>query len=202
MKRVLIAGIAASLLAIGFAVMAMDPFQNPKVVQALGLTSEQQQSLEALRFQQQKEMINLRRDMALKRLDLEQEMDKAAPDRQVVDRLLDEQGALRSKIMKARVNHLLDMRKVLTPEQWAKAKAHFQAMRAARGAGRRGQGGFNRGCDLGGGRGMGPGCGMGQGMRRGGGPGSGRPAGPPAQGGPGFGPGAGAGAPDVSEPGS
>lgn len=194
MKRVWIAGIAASLLAIGFAVMAMDPFQNPKVVQALGLTPEQQQSLEALRFQQQKEMINLRRDMALKRLDLEQEMDKAAPDRQVVDRLMDEQGALRSKMMKARVNHLLDVRKVLTPEQWAKAKAHFQAMRARRMAGRRGQGGFNRG--------FAPGGGQGQGMRRGGGPGSGRPAGPPAQGGPGYGPGAGAGAPDVSEPGS
>ncbi len=196
MKRVWIAGIAASLLAIGFAVMAMDPFQNPKVVQALGLTPEQQQSLEALRFQQQKEMINFRRDMALKRLDLEQEMDKAAPDRQVVDRLLDEQGALRSKMMKARVNHLLDVRKVLTPEQWAKAKAHFQAMRANRMGGRLGRGAQGGGFLRGGGQGMG------QGMRRGGGPGSGRPAGPPAQGGPGYGPGPGLGGPDSSEPGS
>jgi len=168
MKKVWIAAIATAMAATGLVIWAQGPFHNPKVVQALGLTPEQQQKLEDMRYQYRKETVNLKRDMELSRLDLEKEMDKENPDVKVVDRLLDQQGALRNQMSKARVHHLLDAKKVLTPEQWAKARQHMQAMRAKNRSQRRGGDGFD---------------GMG---RRGRGLSGGGPGGPPSR--PGSGP--------------
>lgn len=162
--------------AAGIAALAGNPFHNPKVVQALNLTPEQQQKLDDLAYRHQKEAVGLRADLQLKRLDLERELDKVSPDQAAVDRLLDEQAAMKARLGKARVHQMLDVRRVLTPEQWSKVREFRQSRRAERMSGRRGQGGFGGGAS----RGMYPGGpgGMGQGM--------GHPEGPPP-GGPGGG---------------
>lgn len=191
MKRTVLIAITATLLAAGAVALAAGPFSNPKVVQALKLTPEQQQKLEDLRYQRRKDGANLRRDMELKRLDLERELDKDTPDVAALDRLLDEQGALRTKMGKARIHQMLDMKKILTPEQWNKVRDRMRERRAERIGNRRGPGGFGPGGRQGQGQGMAPG---GRGGR--GGQGFGRPDGPPPQGGPGGpgqGPGPGAG---------
>ena len=176
MKRTVSILITATLLAGGIAVLAAGPFSNPKVVKALNLSPEQQQRLEGLRYQQRKEAVDLRRDMELKRLDIERELDKDTPDTAAVDRLLDEQGVLRTKMGKAKIHQMLEMKKILTPEQWSKVKDRMQERRAERMENRRGRGGLGRG----GRQGMAPG---GPGGR--GGQGFGRPDGAPPQGGPG-----------------
>lgn len=162
--------LTAVLLGAGIALAAMNPFRNPKVVQELGLTQDQVQKLEDLRYQNQKQMVDVRRDLQLKMLDIRREMEKADPNPQVLDRLVDEAAAIRARQQKARIHHLLDVKKVLTPEQWAKGRQLLmerrQGMRerfgARPGAGRRG---------------MRQGMGMGQGQ----GPG---PVGPPQESGP------------------
>jgi Spy/CpxP family protein refolding chaperone len=134
-KLVLAAGIAAA----GIAAYAAGPFGNPKVIQALNLTPEQQQKLQDMSYQNRKQALDIRHDMALKRLDMEREFDKDNPDAAVLDRLIDEQSALRAKAGKARVQNMLAMKKILTPEQWTKARVLFKEHRAER-MGRRGGG--------------------------------------------------------------
>ena len=181
MKKVWIVALAATMAAAGLAIWAGSPFQNPKVVQALGLTPEQQQKLDDMRYQYRKEAVNHRRDMQLNRLDLERELDKENPDVKVVDRLMDQQGALRNQMGKARVHHLLDAKKVLTPEQWAKARQYMQAMRARNRSQRRGGDGFDGMGRQG--RGFSGGGPAGHPSRPGSGPQGGTPGGSPDQGG-------------------
>jgi Spy/CpxP family protein refolding chaperone len=125
--------IAGIVLAAGLSTLAANPFHNPKVAKELNLTPEQQQKLDDLRYQHRKDAVTLKRDMELKRLDLEREMEKDNPDPQVIDRLMDEQGALRTRMGKAKFHNLMDMKKILTPEQWSKVREQMQSHRAQRG---------------------------------------------------------------------
>ncbi len=153
--------IAGGLLSVGLAVLAQGAFQRAKLADQLGLSPEQTQKLQDIRYANQKQMLDIRHDLAAKMLDYKHEMAKDNPDPQVLDRLADEAAALRARMMKARTHHLLEVKKILTPEQWSKAKALFQERMGER---RRG-----------GGRGMHgdrPGRGMG---REGFGPGGGTP---------------------------
>mgnify|MGYP001766973972 CR=1 FL=1 len=122
---------AAALLAL--AAWAQGPLKNPKVIQELGLTPDQVQKLEDLKYQHQRQMIDVRRDLALKRLDLKREMEKDTPDRAKINRLLDETSALRGQQQKLRTNHRLDASQILTPEQRAKAREMMAERRAQRG---------------------------------------------------------------------
>ncbi len=161
-KIAIVTGIAA----LGLATIAAGPLTNPKIRQALNITPEQQREMADLRYQNQKDMMKLREEVALKRLDLRREMQKDSPDRATVDRLADEMGAIRARMGRARVDHLLDVRKVLTPEQWSKARELMQARRARRTCGRGGRVGSD------GWIGLGDGLGRGQGFDGGHGPGS------------------------------
>jgi Spy/CpxP family protein refolding chaperone len=131
--------IATGITALGLAALAAGPLMSPKVSQALNLTPEQQQKMEDLRYVHQKDMIKFREELSLKRLDLQREMQKDSPDRATVDRIADDLGALRTRMGRARVDHLLDVRKILTPEQWSKARELMQAHRAQRMGGRGGR---------------------------------------------------------------
>lgn len=161
-KVAIIAGIAA----MGLVALAAGPFTNPRVRQALNLTPEQQQKMGDLRYQHQKDMIKLREEVSLKRLDLRHEMEKDSPDRATVDRLAEEMGALRVHMGRLKVDHLLDVRQVLTPEQWSKARELMQARRAQRKAGRGGR--LGPGAGSGRGQGAGPGQSPGPGGPEGG----------------------------------
>jgi len=161
--------IATGITALGLAALAAGPLMNPKFRQALNLTPEQQQKMEDLQYIHQKDMIKFREEVSLKRLDLQREMQKDSPDRATVDRLADDMGALRTRMGRARVDHLLDVRKILTPEQWSKARELMQARRAQRMGGRGGRSslGPRDGMGHGAGSPRGQGFGQGQGLGRG-----------------------------------
>lgn len=145
--------IVGGLLSVGLAALAQGAFQRAKMAEALGLSPEQSQKLQDLRYAQQRQVLDIRHDLALKMLDYKHEMAKDNPDPQVLDRLTDEAGALRTRMMKARTHHLLDVKKILTPEQWAKARTLLQERVGERRERMRG----GRPGREAGGRGMGPG---------------------------------------------
>jgi Spy/CpxP family protein refolding chaperone len=156
--------IAAGFLGAGIVVLAAGPFDNPKVVKEIGLTPQQVQKLDDLQYAHQKEMIDLRRDVQIKMLDLRQEMQKDDPNPKVIDRLIDEGGQLRAKVQKARLHHILDVKAILTPEQWQKARTMLCDRLGRQRGMDRGKGrGMKRGQGRGQGRGMGPGNGPGGG---------------------------------------
>ena len=186
------AALAVAVLSAGLALCAQVPCKNPKVAKELGLTPDQIQKLEDLKYQHEKQVIDVKRDLALKRLDLRRELQKDSPDRAVLDRLTDETSALRGRMQKLRLNHMLDAKKILTPEQAQMIKDRFmerrQHMRERRGDR------FQRRDFRGGPEGAGPGAGFrrdqgaapgGQGAPQSPGPQSGADMGPEAGPGPG-----------------
>jgi len=181
MKKISLIGLLGIFLAVALQVSAGDPLQNPKVVKDLGLTQEQTAKLEQLRYDFQASSIKLREEMQLVKLDLKREMAAENPDKTKINKLVDHLSQVRARMAKARVNHLLDVRSILTTEQWNRLKelrakfGHRQGRRGgnAMGKGRGGMRGNSGMCPNSGNR-MGPGGGQGMG------PGPGPDAGPDA----------------------
>lgn len=148
--------LALALATAGGAIWAF----GPRVERELGLTAEQASKLQELRYEHQKSVAEARNQLELKMLDLRHEMDKGTPDPATLDRLVDEASRLRASLQKSRLRHLLEVREVLTPEQWEKVKGRLMA-RMGDGRGSEGRGAGHRGrgaCDgTRPGRGPGPG---------------------------------------------
>lgn len=185
MKKIAILTTLAAL-AVTTATLAQAPWGNPKVAQELGLSPQQQQQLTDLRFKHQKEMIDLRRDLKLKELALQEEMSKDQPNEAAIDRAIDGTSQAKAAMAKARFRHMQEARAILTPEQWQKARAWMQAHRGQfRHNGRGGQGWGQRqggpGQGMGRGMGQGPGAGFGPPQQQGGDPVPDEPPPPPAE---------------------
>lgn len=171
--------LASAVLATGVAVLAAGPM-GARMAKELGLSKEQSQKLENLGFDHEKEVAELRHQVHMKKMDLRREMEKDSPDAAALDRLVEESGALQVRLQKARIHHMLEARKVFTPEQWEKVRGRFARPEGREGGpGRMGRGHHGGDPDSEGvmGRGRGPclnprsGLGNGPGMGPGGGPG-------------------------------
>ncbi|MGC8762741.1 MAG: Spy/CpxP family protein refolding chaperone [Acidobacteriota bacterium] len=143
-RNVLITG--ALVLAVALAAAARGPFKNPQALQDLGLTPEQSRKLSDLRYAHRSKMIEERAALEKKVLELKRELDKENPDEAAALRLADEVSSLRARMARERIAHQLEVRKILTPEQWAKVRDSY-----------RGEWGEGRGRGRGAFRGQGPG---------------------------------------------
>ena len=133
------------------------------------LTPDQQDKMDAIRAAHLKEMMPLRTDLQLKEIELEALWRADEPDAKKIVAKVKEIGDIREKMEVVRINHMLDCRKLMTPEQ-LKAMKKMGMGRGMRGM-MRGQMG---GCPMGG-----EGCGM----PMPGGDDNGGPRGPMGQGG-------------------
>jgi len=128
-----------------------------QMAEALGLTDQQKAQIEKLRADQQRAAIKRRADQKLAKFELGELLKAQTVDEKAVALRIKELTDLHGAAIKAHVDHLLAMKKILTPEQQEKMKQ----MHANR-------------------PGMGRGAGMGRRMMRGprpGGPGPGGPVG-------------------------
>jgi len=141
---------AAAAAALTVGVLAAMPWKNPKVVEELKLTAQQQQQLEELSYKQQREKLDAKYLLDQKRLALRQEMDKDTPSEAAVNKAIDEMTVAQARMEKMRFAHMQAVRALLTPEQWSKMKARMtermgerrERMRGGRGMGAgRGPGG-------------------------------------------------------------
>ncbi len=113
MKRTRWIGITVVVLAVTLTALAGDLLHNPRMVQKLGLTKEQTAKLEDLNYKNRALMINLRADAQLKRLDIKREMSNDNPNEAALDKLVDDMTAIRGKMAKAKIDHLLAVRRIL-----------------------------------------------------------------------------------------
>jgi Spy/CpxP family protein refolding chaperone len=123
------------------------------------LTADQQGKMDALKTAHLKEMLPLRTDLQVKEIELGALWRADEPDAKKIVAKVKEIGDIREKMEVARVNHLFDCRKLLTPEQ-LKAMKKMGMGRGMMGKGMgRGMRGMMRGqmggCPMGG-----EGCGM------------------------------------------
>ncbi len=129
MKRTRWIGITVVVLAVTLTALAGDLLHNPRMVQKLGLTKEQTAKLEDLNYKNRALMINLRADAQLKRLDIKREMSNDNPNEAALDKLVDDMTAIRGKMAKAKIDHLLAVRRILTPEQWTELRELMVSMK-------------------------------------------------------------------------
>jgi Spy/CpxP family protein refolding chaperone len=91
----------------------------------LKLTPDQQTKITDLKFAHQQEILPLKRDLTKKRIELKSELEKESPNKATLEKLTDEISVLQAKVQKSKLNFLLSLKTVLTPEQWQKAKENF-----------------------------------------------------------------------------
>jgi Spy/CpxP family protein refolding chaperone len=83
----------------------------------LGLNSEQKEKIRSIAFEGRKEQIQLQADLKIANLELRELMTGDKLDKVKINKKLDEIGALRTKLQKARVERMMAFRDILTKEQ-------------------------------------------------------------------------------------
>ena len=93
-------------------------WKRPAIVRELGLTAEQQEKLDSILAKHRREFIDLKADVEKKQLDVEDLMRRKDSDPKKVTAAIDNVEASRARLRKAVALMVLDMRSVLTAEQW------------------------------------------------------------------------------------
>ncbi len=107
-------------------------WKNPRIVRELSLTPPQVDRIEAIFLRVRPELIDLRADFEKKRLQQESTMQAPDVDRREAEKRIDEVEEARSRLAKARMGMLLEIRGVLTPEQRDRARSLIEEKREAR----------------------------------------------------------------------
>ena len=136
MKRVLI--IIAVLAAVGPLVaneFDLPPgkwWENPRMVNHIGLTDEQQDQIREVVYQHARRMIDLKADVDKAGLDLAESVDQQEFDPAPVRAAYAAFQTARKKLENERFEMLLEVRKILTYEQWQKIEEIKQRIKQNR----------------------------------------------------------------------
>lgn len=103
-------------------------WENPEVVQNLGLSAEQVQKIDQMALKYRKEMVKLQADMKIARMEYQDVVEKNASDNEIRKKS-GELKVLMNKQHDAKTDHMLEVRKVLTAEQQKKLKDKKPGMR-------------------------------------------------------------------------
>ena len=106
-------------------------WKRPRVAREIGLTAEQTKQIDAVFVQVRPRLIDLKADLEKKQFHLQQAIDEDA-DRQELERRVDAVENARKDLQKTRALMVLDMKKVLTPEQWERLKQLRERFRERR----------------------------------------------------------------------
>ncbi len=94
----------------------------PKIQKDLQLSDEQIIKLEDIFLKQKSEMIDIRANIQKKQLEIENLLDKEKVDDKIILQKVDELITIRGNLQKNYIKMILDMRKILTPDQLKKLK--------------------------------------------------------------------------------
>jgi Spy/CpxP family protein refolding chaperone len=97
-------------------------WKDPNIQKELKLSDDQINKLDDLLMKHKKEMIDIRANIQKKQIDLEQLLDKENGDENIIMQKANELITLRGELQKMYIKMILDMRKILTPEQNKKLK--------------------------------------------------------------------------------
>jgi Spy/CpxP family protein refolding chaperone len=103
-----------------------------KMAEELGLTEDQQAQIDAQRQEHAEAMRTIRTRLQESRSSLKDELEKSDPDSGLVESLVEEINELMGVRLRQRVERVLLMKDVLTPEQEEKFKEHIEDMKEKR----------------------------------------------------------------------
>lgn len=153
-KNMLIITVLAMVFLLPVAIRAQEgPEPMMQGMRDLGLDESQIEKLEKLRMAHHLAMIDLRAEQKKLRLEMRMELMGNEPNEAALMEIVEKIGAVREKMAKQKIEHLLAARKILNDEQWKKfIRRHHDGM-GRRGTGRGKMGRGYRGM-RGGGRGI------------------------------------------------
>ncbi|HKC25753.1 MAG TPA: periplasmic heavy metal sensor [Thermoanaerobaculia bacterium] len=93
-------------------------WKRPRVVEALHLTPEQQERLEAIFGKNRRSFIDLKADVERRQVDLEELMARKDSEPKKVSSAVDALEQAKLRLRKAHAMMVLDMREILTADQW------------------------------------------------------------------------------------
>lgn len=98
----------------------------PQLIKKLGLTEEQQEKVQSIRRNAEKEKIKAEAELHIKQIEMEEEIEKKSVNEKEVFKLIEAISALQKKLLESRIKTMLALKKVLTPEQQEKMKKFMQ----------------------------------------------------------------------------
>lgn len=107
--------------------------EGHKAHACLDLTAEQKVAMEKLKLEHRLAGVDIRAEQAKLRLQMKEEMMKDEPSRKALEKLAKGIAANSEKLQMMRIGHMLDMRKLLTPEQWKIFASHHSEKMGDRG---------------------------------------------------------------------
>ncbi len=116
------------------------------ITKELNLTKEQKTLLKQARHELKKKKMEAQHQLRIKRMDLRYELDQDKIDVAKIDTIISEINTLQGTLLRLRVENILKMKEVLTPEQY-EALNSLDRRTSRRGRGRkqgRGRGGFGK----------------------------------------------------------
>jgi len=141
---VVLLAVVAPLAATDFDLLPGKWWEDQRVASRIGLTEEQQGQIRDVVFAHARRMIDLKADVDKAGLDLASSVDQRVFDPAPVRAAYAVFQTARQKLENERFEMLLEVRQVLTYEQWRKIeeiKRRMQQMRSERSPGARGQSG-------------------------------------------------------------
>jgi len=97
-------------------------WQRAEIAKKVGLTDEQKDKIQKLATARRKGMIKLRAELELLEVDLDPLLEAEKLDEGAINKLVNQMEAVRAKIGKNRIDMLIQIRKVLTRDQYLKLK--------------------------------------------------------------------------------
>ncbi|HUP65527.1 MAG TPA: periplasmic heavy metal sensor [Thermoanaerobaculia bacterium] len=133
MKRALICGLALLLPLLADA-QELPPgkwWQRPEISKRLSLTDVQRDSLEAIFRETAPQLIDLKAQAEKRALELHEQLDKTTLNREAIERAAAAASQARARLFERELLMLVDMRAVLSDEQWSQFRRAVARHRAA-----------------------------------------------------------------------
>ncbi len=119
-------------------------WKRPRVVEALHLTAEQQDRLEEIFSKNRRQFIDLRADVERRSVDVEEVMARKDSDPKKAAAAIEALEQAKARLGKARIMMVVEMKGILTAEQWQQILERREEWRAERLLDRRGARGPGR----------------------------------------------------------
>jgi len=131
MKRIAIAALILIALATTASAMDLPPgkwWRRPEVIQMLNLTDEQQNRLEAISVKSANELIDLKGEVEKANVALRAELDQPTLNREAIRRIAVHLNEARGHLFERELMMLVDMRAVLTEQQWNRMRQTLERL--------------------------------------------------------------------------
>lgn len=107
-------------------------WNRPEIVERLSLTEAQQSRLDAVFRTSAKDLIDLRGEVEKRSIELHAALDQAQLSRDEIQKNAARMSEARNRLFERELMMLVDMRSVLTNEQWSRFRAALQSGQARR----------------------------------------------------------------------